>query len=145
MKFCVRCGRMLQNNESFCTGCGLKQPFVPPEVLFNTPPPAFNTPAAQFVPAQPVTCTALVPFDPSLQVKVMPFIIWSLILVMIVNPLSLPFAIAAAIIGSFANAETYIEKRSRQRNISAILCIIATAVDFVTIVFLIFALAIKFR
>lgn len=143
MKYCIRCGRRLADHENFCTGCGLKQPVVPPEVLNASPAVQPEIEAVQRLYAPPVAVTALVPVVPAAVQdelpSAVPSLIWSLILVVFYNPIGMPLAFISALFSVIANAEQNIFKRKRHLFLALVLCTAATIVDIVTLIFLIVA------
>jgi hypothetical protein len=141
MKYCVRCGRALNVGDQICGGCGMRQPYVEPALLDNRPvTPCF--PAAPCPPMPAVTTYALVPVYnrpllPRHKKGVIPYIVWSLILVPIFNIIGTPLAVIAAMLTLSADAAYDIAESERKLDKAAALCIIATVVDVATLIFLI--------
>jgi hypothetical protein len=146
MKFCVRCGHQLNDNQKFCTSCGLSQPFVPPELLKSNSF-AGGSPNAGFIQPKAETqfsaaSTALVLSNVQEQqtadrLSALPLIIWSLILVAFFNPIGTPLTLIAAFFSINANAEPNPAIQKRNLRVSSMLCIIATVVDALSIIVLI--------
>jgi hypothetical protein len=138
MKYCVRCGRPLDTCATQCGGCGLRQPFVPPELLDRRYPPPPGAPNPPPPPA--VTCTALVPvyYKPLPRHKkgVVPFLIWSILLIPFFNPVGTPLGIISAFLCLAADANRD-EKNDRKLSAAAILCIVATVIDVITLIALV--------
>jgi hypothetical protein len=134
MKYCVRCGRALNVGDQFCNGCGMQQPFVPPELLDN------RTVAVQHPPMPTAPTYALVPVYgatslPRHKKGVIPFLVWSLILVPFFNIIGTPFAVVAAMFCLAADADDGADSDIKLEK-AAVLCIIATVVDVITLIFL---------
>ena len=172
MKYCVRCGRPLHISATQCDNCGLRQPYVPPELLDkrypppagmqngvpiqngmpmqNTAPPQYNAPAPYGVPTQyrpigpAVACTAMVPVYyrplPRHKKGVIPFLIWSILLIPFFNPIGTPLGIISAFLCLRADADEG-ENSERSLSAAAVLCIIATVLDVITLIVLVFMAA----
>lgn len=88
----------------------------------------------------PTECTALVPVGKQFEERsTLPELIWSLILVIFINPIGTPLSVAAAILSVIANSENNKEARSRKIQIALLLCILATVVDVLSYILLIIA------
>jgi hypothetical protein len=138
MKYCIRCGRALHDNDRICGGCGMNQPFVPPQQFYNRP--SVNRPPVYHPPVRNVPCYALVPVYhppvPRHKKGVIPLLVWSLILVPFFNIIGTPLAVVAAMLCLSADADQN-ENTDRKLYTAATLCIIATIVDLVTIIWLV--------
>lgn len=147
MKYCVRCGRPIDDSARFCPCCGARQPF--------SEPPAFQSPvrlpgsafdgaragneAPAVIPAS--NCCALVPvynrpLVPAHKKGVVAYLVWSIVLLFFCNIIGTPFAAAAALYALAADAGDYADCEKRLAKAST-LCIIATVINVATLVFLI--------
>jgi hypothetical protein len=129
----------------------MKQPYVPPELLYHQPQAApqnmvfTQSPTAPqnmaFTQPQAVPCYALVPTNNFAALKTQktgawPYIIWSLILVVFFNPVGTPLSLTAAILSIIANADSDQLQRDRKLSIAAVMCVVATVADIVTFIIL---------
>ena len=140
MKFCVRCGRALNVRDQFCNGCGMQQPFVPPELLDSR----ILSASYPMMPAAP--SYALVPVYGAPKMRrhkkgVIPFLVWSLILVPFFNIIGTPLAVIAAMLCLAADSQDNSDDNDNAYSDSklekaAVLCIIATVIDVITLIFL---------
>lgn len=147
MKYCVRCGRPLDIDDEVCSGCGMKQPYVDPSLLENTQHECVaecsNAQIPSSVPSASPTTFALVPVYnrpmlPSHKKGVIPYLVWSLLLLPFCNIIGTPFAVAAAFFVLAADAGEYSDCE-RRLNKASLLCIIATVINAATLIFLIFS------
>jgi hypothetical protein len=124
---------MLNVGDWLCNGCGMRQPFVPPELLDN------RAPSVSYVHMPAVTSRALVPVYglplPRRKKGVTPYLVWSLILVPFVNIIGSPLAVAAAMFCLAAGSDNEPDSDGKLGK-AAVLCVIATVVDVVTLVLL---------
>lgn len=116
MKYCINCGRALADYCNYCYICGAAQPQ--------------NTWACSGAPS---TCTALVPVctKPSVPARLkgqIPILVWSLILVPLLNIVGTPLAAAAAILCVIADSAGG-EEGYKKLDTALYLCIIATVFD----------------
>ncbi len=137
MKYCVKCGHLLDNRENFCTKCGMKQPFVPTKMLYSQPPAAPRNPVFLQPNAAP-TYNSYIPVGNFAAKKTgaKPFIIWSLILVLFFNPIGTPLSMISALLSVFANASNNHIQRDRYLSIASVMCLFATFVDLLSIILL---------
>lgn len=124
---------MLNVRDQFCNGCGMQQPFVPPELL------EYRAPITPYNPAPAVASYSLVPVYglplPRRKKGVIPYLVWSLILVPFVNIIGTPLAVAAAMLCLAAGSDNEPDSEGKLGK-AAVLCIIATVIDIATLVFL---------
>lgn len=150
MKYCVRCGRILDDDEAFCGSCGLRQPYVPP-VLLGRPASspaergAQPTPEARMAPSAPGAAAGVgelpAPYAPARRSGAVPCIVLGLVLFVLYNPLGTPLAFAATLLGLMARADTCSPRlRPRFVTVAAVLCGIAALADAATAFFLLFPL-----
>jgi hypothetical protein len=156
MKYCIRCGQQLNTNAQFCGNCGIRQPYIPPELLDNRHQPVARPPIPpvslypqmqqpqrmmhpMMMPAG-VPCNALVPsYCPPLprhKKGFLPFFIWSLILIPFFNPLGTPFGVIASLFCLSADADRSEQSDGKIRK-AAILCFAATVIDITSLIVLI--------
>lgn len=144
MKYCIKCGRLLSNSDQFCTACGLKQPYISPELLYPQNQPFLQPPVItqnQML-SQPPFAPYYNTFVParnfaSQKTGALRYIIWSLILFVFFNPIGTPLSLISALLSVSANATSDHLERNRYLGIAAKLCLIATFVDILTIILLI--------
>lgn len=126
MKYCIRCGHMLSESDTICRFCGCAQPYFPPRP---------NAAAASGT----GSILSDVIIKREFNIGAVPLIIWSIILVMCVNPIGSPLAAAAGIFAVCGNAQESREKAKLQLLISFVLCIAATIIDVITLLVLTFS------
>lgn len=142
MKYCMRCGKQLNDDDHFCPACGLAQS------AFNTQQPRFSPLQYQHPPvprqgpgfnaySQPVyrgvpACT----IPKKKPQTAVPLLVWSMIMVFIINPLGTPAAAVAAITAAIVNAEPDAPNAKRKTMTALLLCVAATAIDLATFILL---------
>lgn len=130
MKICVRCRRTLNDYDHICPSCGTFQPPVPQQ--FNNQSPAYAP-----VPNAPVYAPAPVyrPRAPRRLKGAIPLLVWSLLLVLFFNIVGTPLGVVGAILCVTADADRD-EKSGGKLKTATVLCIVATVIDVLTLVYL---------
>lgn len=141
LKFCTKCGSPLNENERFCSVCGVAQPAPQPVPQQNSIKPLLNT-AYQNTPfVQP-------PLKYPQKTKnelshFVPLLLWSIILILALNPIGMGFGIASIFYLFKARSFdqiNYKNEEERKENIherilkSRILCITATIIDIIALI-----------
>jgi uncharacterized membrane protein YvbJ len=117
MKFCVKCGQQLEDLEAVCKNCGLVQPYFPPDMPAATKRDISSRSGATL------------------------YLVWSIILIFLLNPVGTPLGIISTFFAASANSQDSDEEAQKKLRVSKILCITATCADAVTLCLLIFYIA----
>jgi hypothetical protein len=148
MRYCVRCGHVLNSEDVFCSICGMRQPDIPPENYNIRPNPNYpnnyynqpNTqyaPNAQYIPnAQRAQSVQNAPKSRH-KSGFIGYIVWSLILVSLFNIIGTPLGIAATLLLLDGDNSSGPDS-DRKFDTAAVLCIVGTVVDLISLIFLVF-------
>ena len=134
MKYCVSCGTPLEQGESVCKSCGQIQPMNAPVPAAQPENDAAQVPPA-VVPAYPYAPPqgAYSPYGrrraPDNSARALPFLIWGLILIVLMNIGGVAAGVTAAIFSLRSGAAGNPAEAESNRRKAKIACIAGTCFD----------------
>lgn len=145
MKYCSKCGKILDDSAIMCPSCGMLQPTqneqqtVPQQQypILQQPNPLQISQMDVIEQAQPTPAVAAayrVPTAPAeKKPSAVPFLIWSILLVFVINPVGMIISVIGAVYAAVARSCEERDEIKHNLSISKKLCITATCIDGVFI------------